>query len=209
MDTTAIDHVLTTTRSVRKRLDLTRPVGREVILECLEIALQAPSGSDKQAWRFVVVTEPDLKAELGQLYRADGERYLESQYPSPREEDQERLITSVSHLMNVIDQVPALIIPCYKGRPPVGVRGSSYYGSIFPAVWSFMLALRSRGLGSALTTFHLRHEKETASLLGIPYDQYSQVALLPVAYTTGGDFRQAKRQPVEEVVYGDRWNEPF
>jgi nitroreductase len=210
MDTTITDHLLTTTRSVRKRLDLDRPVERNVILDCLRIAIQAPTGSNQQGWRFVVVTDPDVKAELGKLYRAGGEAYLEAgRQAASGNPQQERVIASAWHLLEVIDRVPAMLIPCHRGRPPEGIAAAGYYGSILPAVWSFMLALRSRGLGSAWTTFHLAHEREAADLLGIPYEDVTQTALLPVAYTLGTDFKQAPRRPVEEITYGDRWREPF
>lgn len=210
MDIETVDHLLTTTRSVRKRLDLERPVEREVILECLRLATQAPTGSNQQGWRFLVVTDPELKAELGRLYRAGGEEYLragrEAAGDDPR---QRRVIDSAWHLLEVIDQVPAMLIPCHRGRPPEGIAAAGYYGSILPAVWSFMLALRSRGLGSAWTTFHLAYEREAADLLDIPYDDVAQTALLPIAYTVGTEFKPAQRRPVEEITYGDRWRVPF
>lgn len=210
MDIETVDHLLTTTRSVRKRLDLERPVEREVILECLRLATQAPTGSNMQGWRFLVVTDPELKAELGRLYRAGGEEYLragrEAAGDDPR---QRRVIDSAWHLLEVIDQVPAMLIPCHRGRPPEGIAAAGYYGSILPAVWSFMLALRSRGLGSAWTTFHLAYEREAADLLDIPYDDVAQTALLPIAYTVGTEFKPAQRRPVEEITYGDRWRVPF
>ena len=210
MDTATVDHLLTTTRSVRKRLDLERPVEREVILECLRLAIQAPTGSNMQGWRFLVVTDPDLKARLGELYRAGGEEYLRAgREAASGAPTQERVMDSAWHLLEVIDRVPAMLIPCHRGRPPEGIAAAGYYGSILPAVWSFMLALRSRGLGSAWTTFHLAYEREAAELLGIPYEEVAQTALLPVAYTLGTDFKPAARRPVEEITYGDRWREPF
>lgn len=209
MDTATTDHLLTTTRSVRKRLDLERPVEREVILDCLRLATQAPTGSNAQGWRFVVVTDPDLKARLGELYRAGGEAYLRAGREAAGDDDkQRRVVDSAWHLLEVIDRVPAMLIPCHRGRPPEG-NAAGYFGSILPAVWSFMLALRSRGLGSAWTTFHLAHEREAAELLGIPYEDVTQTALLPIAYTLGTEFKPAQRRPVEEITYGDRWREPL
>jgi len=209
MDTAITDHLLTTTRAVRKRLDLSRPVEMETILDCIRIATQAPSGGDKQSWRFLVVSDPQTRADLGALFRARGEAYLSTVAPD-RDGDprRERLTESVRHLIDTIHLVPALVVPCQIGRPPQGSSAAAYYGSIMPAVWSFMLALRSRGLGSAWTTFHLTYEREAAELLGIPYDEVAQVALLPVAYTIGTDFKPAPRSPAESVTYRDRWGEP-
>ncbi len=210
MDTETVDHLLTTTRSVRKRLDLDRPVEREVILDCLRLAIQAPTGSNQQGWRFLVVTDPQIKAKLGELYRAGGEEYLRAGMEAASDDTgQRRVMDSAWHLLEVIDQVPAMLIPCHRGRPPEGIAAAGYYGSILPAVWSFMLALRSRGLGSAWTTFHLAYEREAAELLDIPYERVTQTALLPVAYTVGTDFKPAPRRPVEEITYGDRWRAPL
>jgi nitroreductase len=210
MDIETVDHLLTTTRSVRKRLDLDRPVEPEVILECLRLAVQAPTGSNMQGWRFLVVTDPERKARLGELYRAGGEEYLKAgREQASGNDQQERVIDSAWHLLEVIDRVPAMLIPCHRGRPPEGIAAAGYYGSILPAVWSFMLALRSRGLGSAWTTFHLAYEREAAELLEIPYEEVTQTALLPVAYTLGTDFKPATRRPVEEITYLDRWREPL
>src|SRR3954453_11090464 len=200
MDTTVTDHLLSTTRAVRKRLDLERPVEREVILECLRLAVQAPTGSNSQKWHWLVVTDPDKRARLKELYGSVGQSYLESQAESAEEPQTRRVYQSAVYLMNILDRVPVHVIPCIEGRidGAENFGAASFYGSILPAVWSFMLALRSRGLGSAWTTLHLAKEAEAAELLGIP-DGISQVALVPVAYTTGGDLKPAARPPVEGV----------
>lgn len=206
MDTTAIDHVLTTTRAVRKRLDLERPVEPEVILDCLRLAIQAPTGGNTQGWRWLVVTDPAKKEALARMYAEAGGDYLRQ--AATAEGQQGRVYGSAVHLLEVMGRVPALVIPCIWGRVDgadnAGAAG--FYGSILPAVWSFQLALRSRGLGSAWTTLHLGKEKEAAELLGIP-DGVSQVALLPVAYTIGTDFKPAVRRPVEEITYWDSWKD--
>ena len=204
MDTTVTDHLLTTTRAVRKRLDLERPVEPDVILDCLRLALQAPTGGNSQGWRWLVVTDPDKKAALARLYEEGGGEYLRQ--AATAEGAPGRVYSSAMYLLEVLHRVPALVVPCIKGR----VDGASnadaagFYGSILPAVWSFQLALRSRGLGSAWTSLHLAKEQEAAELLGIP-EGISQVALLPVAYTIGDDFKPASRRPVEEVTYWDTW----
>lgn len=209
MDTEITDHLLSTTRSVRKRLDLDRPVGREVVLDCLRLACQAPTGSNNQGWRWIVVSDPALKAELGELYRRGGADYMARKLAEPDQSDTDRRVrSSAAYLLDVIDRVPLLVIPCIQGRVDGGTNGqvAGFYGSIIPAAWSFMLALRSRGLGSVWTTFHLAYEAEAARLLGIP-DDISQIAMLPVAYTIGTDFKPAKRGPVEEITFWDRWGE--
>lgn len=216
MDLATVDNLLTTTRSVRKRLDLSRPVEPEIIEECLDIAIQAPTGGNSQGWHFLVVTDAAKRARIGELYRDSFAIYAKSgqeqratrgegeQY----EEQRMRVVKSAVHLANHMGDVPIMIIPCIQGRAEkMGqMVQAGLYGSILPAAWSLMLALRARGLGAAWTTLHLRYEKEIAALLGIP-DDVTQAALLPVAYFTGDDFRPAKRTPARELTSWDSWNE--
>ncbi|MGH9920072.1 MAG: nitroreductase family protein [Nitrososphaerales archaeon] len=206
MDTSVTDRLLTTTRAVRRRLDLERPVEKSVILECLQIAVQAPTGSNAQGWRWVVVTDPDKRAELARIYNEGGAGYLRSAAANEMDEQTRRVYESALHLTEVLERVPVHVIPCVRGRADnsPNVVSASMYGSIMPAAWNFMLALRSRGLGSTWTTLHLFKEQEAAELLGIPSD-VTQVALIPVAYTTGGEFKPAKRSPVGEITYLDTW----
>ncbi|HEX6391972.1 MAG TPA: nitroreductase family protein [Acidimicrobiales bacterium] len=205
-DTAVTDRLLSTTRSVRKRLDLDRPVEPEVILECLRLAVQAPTGSNAQGWRWIVVTDAEKRAELGRLYSEGGADYLRSATASEMHPQTKRVYESAVHLADVIGRVPVHVIPCIHGRADnaPNIMSASIYGSILPAAWSFMLALRSRGLGSAWTTLHLMKEKEAAALLGIP-DDVTQVALIPVAYTVGSDFKPAKRPPIETITYWEGW----
>jgi nitroreductase len=205
MDRTATDELLSTTRSVRKRLDLERPVEREVILECLRLAVQAPTGSNEQGWRWMVVTDPAKRARIAELYSEAGAAYLE-QAAAEAEGQTRRVYESAFYLTKILDQVPVHVIPCIERRFDGAANGiaASAYGSILPAAWSFLLALRSRGLGSVWTTLHLFKEREVAELLGIP-DDVTQVALFPVAYTIGTDFKPASRKPVEELTYWDEW----
>jgi nitroreductase len=213
MDLGTCDRLLTTTRSVRKRLDLSRPVEPEVIERCIEIALQAPTGSNAQGWHFLVVTDAAKRREIGDLYRQAFEAYASNDQLRPRYADGDlraaqmpRVLDSASYLAQHLQAVPVHVIPCVEGRVErAGVVGqASVYGSILPAAWSFMLALRARGLGAAWTTLHLIYEKEVARLLEIP-DTVTQAALLPVAYTLGGDFRPARRLPARELTSWDRW----
>jgi nitroreductase len=206
MDTTVTDHLLATTRAVRKRLDLERPVAPEVILECLRLAVQSPTGSNSQTWHWLVVTDPEKRARLKEIYGGMARPYLESQAESADDPQTRRVYQSAVYLLNILDQVPVHVIPCVEGRllSADNFGAASFYGSILPAVWSFMLALRSRGLGSVWTTLHLAQEQEAADLLGIPED-ISQVALIPVAYYTGDDFKPAARPPVEGITYWDTW----
>jgi len=207
IDLDAVDHLLSTTRAVRRRLDLHRPVGREVIEECLKLAIQAPTGSNSQGWRWVVVTDADKRAALAELYRRVWEPYAGMVAPDASDAQQQRVYSSAAYLAEHFHEVPVHVVPCVYGRPGAeAFSGASLFGSIFPAVWSFQLALRSRGLGSVLTTMHLGHEAEAAALLGIP-DNVTQVGLLPVAYFTGDDFKPAQRRPVAELTYWDSWKE--
>jgi nitroreductase len=208
------DEVLTTTRAVRKRLDLERPVEPEVIRECLEIAVQAPSGSNRQAWQWVVVTDAGTRAELAALYRQAWDQYKDQWKAAEvfaaepdRLAQQERVADSATYLAEHLHEVPVFVIPCLKGRldDKPSARQASRWGGLFPAAWSFMLAARERGLGTSWTSLHLLYEREAAELLGIPYDNYAQGLLIPVAYTKGTDFQPAPRKPLDDVVHWERW----
>jgi nitroreductase len=208
LDLTA-EQVLTTTRAVRRRLDLDRPVEREVVEACLRIAFQAPNGSDQQTWGWVVVDDPATKAAMAGIYRAALGDYVARPRTTadPRPPDtpkQRRMAASVMYLTEHLEEVPVLLVPTFHGRAEE--RGvfwqASRWGSIAPGVWSFMLALRLHGLGSAWTTLHLLREHEMAELLGIPPTE-TQAGMFPVAYTVGTDFKVADRSRSEAQV---RWN---
>ena len=204
MDLDTVDKLLTTTRAVRKRLDLTRPVELDVVMECLDLALQAPTGSNQQTWRWIVVTDPDVRVALAELYRNLPSSRPQTRLGSvpPPEEQQARVTDSAGYLMQHMHEVPVLVVPCVED-----VGGAAGWApSIYPAVWSFMLALRSRGLGSVLTTVHLYRSAEADELLGVP-EGFVQSCLLPVAYFTGDDFRPADRRPVDEVTFVNQWGE--
>jgi nitroreductase len=202
-DLSQTDHLLTTTRAVRKRLDLERPVPRELIAECLDIAIQAPTGGNTQRWRFVVVDDADKKAALADMYRKGWKPYLEASKKNREDAglNPETMVSgSADYLADHLHEVPAMLVPCLLDRGD----GAGYWGSIIPAMWSFMLAARSRGLGTALTTIHLFEEAKAAELLGIP-DTVSQAALIPIGYYTGDDFKPAKRRPASEITYWNTW----
>ncbi len=210
----SIDELLTTTRSVRKRLDLTRPVEAEVIRECLKLALQAPTASTGQSWHFVVVTDLAQREALAALYRKGAAHYahardqMRAAVPEEQEEaTRASILASAQHLIDHLHEVPVHVIPCIEGRAGnlSAVEEAAHWSAILPAVWSFMLAARSRGLGTVLTTLHLDVEQEAANVLGIPYEQVMQVGLIPVAYTLGTEFKPAARKPLESVLHWDRW----
>ncbi|MCU1455147.1 MAG: putative oxidoreductase [Acidimicrobiales bacterium] len=206
------DRLLQTTRAVRKRLDLDRPVERSVVLDCLRLAIQAPSGGNSQPWRWIVIDDQPTKDALAGLYREAYAPYIASRKAELAAQGgnaDHPIAQSSDYLAEHLEEVPVMVIPCLLGRvtaddSPGHVAG--FFGSVMPAVWSFMLALRSRGLGSAFTTLHLEREKEAAALLGVP-DTVTQLALLPVAYTKGDDFRPADRKPVEDVTYWNGWRQ--
>jgi nitroreductase len=214
MDIAAADVLLTTTRSVRKRLDLRRPVDPAVIERCIEIALQAPTGSNMQGWHFVVVTDAAKRAGLARLYKRAFELYTSGQVPGraelpaddPRAAQLPRILDSATYLAEHLHEVPVHVIPCIDGRVEEAgpLAQASVYGSILPAAWSFMLAARARGLGSAWTTLHIMFEKEAADILGIPAT-VTQAALLPVAHYTGGEFKPAKRLPARDQTHWNAW----
>ncbi|MBO0866456.1 MAG: nitroreductase family protein [Mycobacterium sp.] len=209
----SVDEVLTTTRSVRKRLDFDKPVSRDVLMECLELALQAPTGSNAQGWQWIFLTDADKRKAIADIYLRNAERYLRQhnpQYPEGdiRAERMPLVKDSAMYLAEHMHEVPVLMIPCLEGRAEQEpLLSSSFWASLLPAAWSFCLALRSRGLGSCWTTLHLvaDGEKEAAEVLGIPYDEYSQGGLFPIAYTKGTDFRPAKRLPAEAVTHWNGW----
>jgi nitroreductase len=206
-NTAETDRLLSTTRAVRKRLDLQRPVEREVILDCLRLAVQAPTQSNSQTWRWMVVTDPGKKAIVADAYRTVGLGYLEQAAGTEKDPQTQRVYDSAVALAKLLEQVPAMVIPCVKKDydPAHGhAIAASVYGSIIPATWSFQLALRSRGLGSVFTTLHLFQDGVVAEALGIP-DDILQVALLPVAYTKGTDFKPAVRPPVEQITFWNTW----
>jgi nitroreductase len=210
------DEVLTTTRAVRKRLDLSRAVDHATIRECLEIAVQAPTGSNRQVWHFVVVTEPATIQRLGDLYRRA--TVMAKQQVSvlgriePSNKDfydaqTERVYESAGYLGEIIDRVPGMLIPCVEGNfaELEGAPLFSLAGSVMQAAWSFMLAARNRSIGTVWTTVHLALEQEAAGLLGIPYPDVSQIALIPFGYTVGTNFKQAIREPLDRVLHWDQW----
>ena len=223
LDRRSIDHVLATTRAVRRRLDLERPVPLEVVRECLELALQAPTGFNQQNWRWLVVTDPEKRQAIAEIFRRVERPFMDMMEQSIRNGDEEtrKVATSSWYLAEHLHEVPVHVIPCSISRID-GVRAmfgslgyetdlenmaaSAIYGELWPAAWSFMLALRSRGLGSAWTTLHLPFEREAEELLGIP-DTVTQVALLPVGFYTGTSFTPAARRPAREITYANRWKQ--
>jgi len=221
-----IDHLLTTTKAVRRRLDLARPVPRAVVRECIELACYAPNASNAQEWHWVVVDDPGLRAEVAAQYRAvtapPVAQMLETK-EAMGDGAGARISRSILWLAEHLAEVPLIVFPCYdiaaaEARyrtlipdPALRDRGGvethemtpGMYASILPAVWSFQLALRSRGLGSVLTTAHQADQTAMAEILGIPVS-WHQTALIPVGYTTGGDFTRSARRPVDDVIIWNR-----
>jgi nitroreductase len=206
------DELLTTTRAVRKRLDFTRPVSRDLLLECLEVAVQAPTGSNRQDWQFLFVSDPERKRAIAEHYGRAYDAYRQlppPEYPpgDVRGERRERVVDSSRYLRERMHEAPWLLIPCVRGRldgAPIE-RQAAAWGSIIPAFWSFMLAARARGLGTTLTTLHLVYEREVADILGVPFEDYTQAGLTPVAFYTGEGFRPGTRIPMDEIVHWESW----
>ncbi|MFC5835436.1 nitroreductase family protein [Nonomuraea insulae] len=228
------DRLLTTTRSVRRRLDLDREVPRELIEEALEVAVQAPTANNHQNWRWVVVTDVAIKARIGELTAYSWRHHRNAMMGAGRrrhEAQARRMDESVARFTENVGRIPVLVLPCVISRPPdiravdeewqrrvasapegnlirevrLGpMRASVYYGSIYPAIWSFQLALRGRGLGSSINCMHLPFERQIGELLGIP-SGVTQICMVGVGYTLGGDFHPAKRRPAKERTYWERW----
>jgi len=210
------DEVLTTTRAVRRRLDTARPVSRELVEQCLEIALQAPNGSNLNTWRWIAVDDRATVARMAATYDAALDDYVRSlgsavgkDYAGAGVPGFERIGASVQHLREHMREMPVLVLPVFAGRTEGASLffQASLWGSIVQAVWSFMLALRARGLGSCWTTGHLHREAEMAELLGIPRQRFTQVGLFPVAYTLGTQFKRAWRRPASEVLCWNRFED--
>ena len=223
IDLASVDHILNTTRSVRLRLDLEREIPRETIEQVLEISLQAPTGANTQTWRFLVVTDPEIKSGIADYYRKGAEVYIADQtgmtqtgvsatrefsVDDMRTAQKEGVMNSSMFLLENMQNVPAMIIPCIESRfeDEMPFVQASMYGSILPATWSLMLAFRARRIASAWTSLHLVYEKEVRELVGMP-DNFTQAALLPIAWLKGGELHKAKRLPLSEVAYWDRWGQ--
>ena len=211
------DELLSTTRAVRKRLDFERSVPSELVRECVAAALQAPSGSNNPTMQFVVVTDPDKRRAIGDVYRQcyaiyqslDGV-YVGSIVKETAEENaqQERVRTSADFLGDHMGDAPVLVIACSAGGRIDGapaMMAASMLGNIMPATWSFMLAARARGLGTAWTSVHLMMEEQVADIVGIPFAEVQQVCLFPLAYTVGTDFRPAMRPDPDTIIHWDEW----
>ena len=224
-DLDSIDRLLTTTTAVRRRLDLTRPVPRDVVADCIRLGCYAPNASNAQEWFWVVVDDPTQRKKVAQIYRdllvPRVSQMLEAKL-AMGDEAGARISRSILYLADCMHEVPVLVIPCYDvgsalrryktmitNPGPLGVStqmDAGMFASIIPAVWSFQLALRSRGLGSALTTAHQLDQPAMAEVLGIP-SSWFQVALIPVAYTKGDDFTPSPRRPVDDVIIWNRGSE--
>ena len=215
------DELLTTTRSVRKRLDFSRPVEPELLRECLEIAVQAPTGGNRQTWHFILVTDRQQIQALGEIYRKGWAIYTKVQQQTYANLAQSKRMTperintltrvadSANYLSEHMHEVPAMLIPCGYGRADIdgqpAAAQAGWWGSLLPAAWSFMLAARARGLGSCWTTIHLYYEQEAADVLGIPYDKIVQAGIIPVAHTLGTDFKPGARVPLDNILHWDKW----
>jgi nitroreductase len=206
------DELLTTTRSVRKRLDLERPVRLELVRESIEVALQAPTGSNRQGWHWIVVTDAAKRARIGEYYRQSHDRYANSAESAARTASlseerqvvQGRVKGSSQYLADHMGDVPVHVIACITAENLPAGNQAGLWGSLLPAAWSYQLAARARGLGSAWTTLHLAYEKEISELLGIP-PEVRQGVLLPTAYFTGETFKPAPREPLDKVLHVDSW----
>jgi nitroreductase len=211
------EDLLTTTRAVRKRLDFDRPVDDDDIRDCVRIAMQSPSGSNNMTMQFVVVKDADKRAQIGEIYRQCYEIYktMDGIYvgsidkeTADEQAQQDRVASSADYLGDNMGKAPALVIACtasgrVDGQP--GLVAASAMGNVLPAMWSFMLAARARGLGTAWTTVALMMEQELADVVGIPFDEVQQVCLSPIAHTKGTDFKAAMRPEPDTIIHWDSW----
>ena len=213
-DLDQIDRLLTTTRAVRKRLDLTREVPRELVLDCIRVSTQAPAGGNYQKWRWVIVDDPEKKAVVADAYQRSYAPYIEMQRSAVASKEPDnstigKIMSSSDYLAEILAEVPVLAIPCSLGAPSDAGSGldggeQGWWGSVIPAIWSYMLAARARGLGTAWTTLHLPYADEVGEALGIP-STITQLACIPTAYYTGDTFRPGARRPAEQITYWNTW----
>ena len=208
----SLDYFLTTTKQVRRRLDLTQQVPTDVVLECIDLASRAPIGGNLERNRWLLVDDPETRSALADLYARFGRGYLEAGQKQIESMGNDptaaRVVESSMYLLEHLHEVPLMIIPIKLDRPGTTTfEQATYWGSVTPGVWSLQLALRARGIGSAWTTLHLQHEEEAAELLGLPAS-VTQIALLPTAYFTGDGFHPARRRSAQEITYYNRWKEP-
>ena len=211
------DQLLSTTRAVRKRLDFSRPVSDQLVRECVELAMQSPSGSNNMTMQFVVVRDEAKRKAIGEIYRQCYSIYqsMDGVYirtidkgEVDANQQQQRSADSADYLGDHMGDAPVLVIGCTQGARADGMPGmmvSSIMGNVLPAMWSFMLAARARGLGTAWTTVHLMMEQQMADVLGIPFETVQQVCLTPLAFTQGTDFKPAKRPPADSIIHWDAW----
>ncbi len=208
----SLDYFLTTTKQVRRRLDLTRQVPTDVVLECIDLASRAPIGGNLERNRWLLIDDPETRSTLADLYSRFGRNYLEAGQKQIESMGNDptatRVVESSMYLLEHLHEVPLMIIPIKLDRPGTSTfEQATYWGSVTPGVWSLQLALRARGIGSAWTTLHLQHEEDAAEVLGLPAS-VTQIALLPTAYFTGDGFHPARRRPAQEITYYNRWKEP-
>ena len=207
------DELLSTTRAVRKRLDFDRLVSRDLVQECIELAFQAPTGSNRQHWHFMVIDDPAKKQAIADLYGKAFDPYVGSSnndwgIGDTRTDRAGAIKDSATFLREEFHRVPYMVIPCMEGRVPEKLpvfAQASQWGSLLPAFWSFMLAARARGLGTAWTTLHLAYEREAAEILGIDFDKVTQGGLTPLAYTVGTDFKAAPRLDSASLTHWNTW----
>lgn len=211
----SVDNVLNTTRAVRKRLDFSRPVEDDVIRECVATAMQAPSGSNLMTMQFVVVKDAEKRQAIGEVYKQCWAIYSSmpmfagaiKKESESEQAQQDRVVDSATYLSEHMAQAPALVLGCTAGRVDgtPAMMSASAMGNILPGMWSFMLAARARGLGTAWTTISLMMEKEVAEIVGIPFDEIQQACLTPLAYTVGTDFKRAMRSDPDTIIHWDNW----
>ena len=204
VDLASVDGVLATTRSVRRRLDLKRSVPDDLLLDCIDLAEQSPTGGNQGSRRWIIARDPEVKAKLAEVYNEFGQflvairdrKIAEGREPSP-------MTKSGAYLAEHLAEVPAIVIPCIWGVH-AGTGRPGLFDSVIQGAWSFCLAARARGLATAWTTAHLANPEAAAEILGIP-EGVTQIALLPVAWSKGPSYRGAARRPAEEITYIDRW----
>jgi len=210
------DQLLTTTRAVRKRLDFSQPVPDDLVRECVATAFQSPSGSNNPTMQFVVVRDEAKRRAIGDVYRQCFAAYksMDGVYAGSIDKgsdeanaQQQRVASSADYLGEHMGEAPVLVIACTAGRTDgqPGMMAASILGNVLPAMWSFMLAARVRGLGTCWTTLHLMQEQAVADIVGIPFDAVQQVCLSPLAYTKGTDFKPAGRPDPETIIHWDTW----
>lgn len=197
IDIDAVDHYLSTARSVRRKIDFERPISRKDLEACVNVAVQAPTGIPGETWRFLIVDDGETKQRVAAVYR-DVITELMTERGLPMKQTQQAL-------MDRLPEMPCMVFVCSLGQPmPTHAGQVAFFGSVLPAAWSLMLAMRVRGIGATWTSVLSARCEQIAEILNIP-DDVTQTVMLPCGYTKDATLKPADRLSAADVTYWNSW----